>query len=392
MRYLFQQLKTAIVKGDKVLLFLCLSVTAFGCLMICSTTNVWGFTRYLIIQIVAALLGVMMYFIVSAIDMDFMNEHRNLLVGLNCFLLFLLIPFGTDNNTGNWSWLDFPFLPVQIQPAEICKITFIIIMASVMNSHQNKPSAPLSVMHIVLHLGILAGLNMLIARDLGVTLIFVFIFIGMAYTGGVNMFWFLLAGGLLAVGTPILWPLLSDYQQNRIMILFDETIDPNGINERFHTLRSLRSLTGGGLTGQGLFQGIRTQTPNALYAQHTDYIFSAIGEELGYVGCFAVMLMLVAIIIRVIWVGTRSQDYMRRMVCFGAASALIFQVISNVGMCIGLTPVIGLTLPFISYGGSSLVTLYTMLGLVSGVHARPAPTSHERYIRAPLPSHPLRSN
>jgi rod shape determining protein RodA len=96
-----------------------------------------------------------------------------------------------------------------------------------------------------------------------------------------------------------------------------------------------------------------------------------------------VVLALALIIARIIWVGTRSQDYMRRLICFGCASALIFQVISNVGMCIGITPVIGLTLPFVSYGGSSIVTLYTMLGLVSGVYARPAPTSLERYVQPP---------
>ena len=90
------------------------------------------------------------------------------------------------------------------------------------------------------------------------------------------------------------------------------------------------------------------------------------------------------IIGRCIWVGIRSQDTLRRMICFGAASALIFQVVINIGMCIGVMPVIGLTLPFISYGGSSIITLYAMLGLVSGVYARPAATSHERYIHAPL--------
>ena len=146
---------------------------------------------------------------------------------------------------------------------------------------------------------------------------------------------------------------------------------------------SLRSLTGGGMLGQGLFNGHRTQNGD-LNAQHTDFIFSAIGEELGYLGCILALVLLVAIIARCIWVGNRSQDYMRRLICFGAASALSFQVISNVGMCIGVTPVIGLTLPFISYGGSSIVSLYAMLGLVSGVYARPSAISHERYIRPPM--------
>jgi rod shape determining protein RodA len=164
------------------------------------------------------------------------------------------------------------------------------------------------------------------------------------------------------------------------MILFDPTIDPDGLVERYHTKHSLLSLTGGGLTGQGPFQGNRTQI-GALPAQHTDYIFSSIGEEWGFVGCVVVVGILVAIIIRVIIVGTRSPNYLRKMVCFGAASALIFQVCSNVGMCIGVTPVIGLTLPFMSYGGSSIVSLYAMLGLVSGVFARPTPKKHELYIR-----------
>jgi rod shape determining protein RodA len=294
----------------------------------------------------------------------------------------MLIPFGITVG-GNKSWLHFPFLPVNIQAAEVCKMTFILIMASVMGSHQNRPSAVTSVLHLGFHLILFIGPNLLISGDMGVSLIFVFIFIGMAFAGGVNILWFLGGIGAIAAGAPILWSRLGEYQQNRILILFDPTIDPTGIGPRYHTRLSLESLTGGGLLGQGLFNGTRTQTPEALPAQHTDFIFSAIGEELGYAGCALVLLMLFLIIARCFQVGMRSQDYMRRLVCFGAASALIFQVVINVGMCIGVMPVIGITLPFISYGGSSIVTLYAMLGLVSGVHERPAAASHERYIRAP---------
>ena len=382
MRHYFQELKRVFRQGDLVLLMLCLVTNAFGCLIIASATNTMGSTRYVIIQIAAALMGVMLYMITASIDADFFSEHRNIMVLFNCFLLFLLFPFGTDNGTGNKSWLDFPFLPVDIQPAEICKITYVLVMASVMASHQNRISSIPSVVHMVFHLLLLVGLNMVASRDLGVSLIFVFIFIGMAFAGGVSLIWFLIAGGGIVALWPLVWNyFLGDYQKNRIEVLFNPDLDPTGIGARYHTVRSLRSLTGGGLTGQGLFQGNRTQTPQALFAQHTDYIFSAIGEELGYLGCALVLVLLFLIIARCIWVGTRSQDYMRRLICFGAAAALIFQVISNVGMCIGVTPVIGLTLPFISYGGSSLVSLYAMLGLVSGVYARPAPTSHERYIR-----------
>jgi rod shape determining protein RodA len=342
-----------------------------------------GPVRYLIIQSLAAALGVLMYVLVSSVDTAFFAEHRYWLVVFNCVLLGMLLPFGTDNGTGNKSWLDFPFLPIDIQPAEICKITYVLIMASVMSSFQSRISSVRSVFTMVFHLGLLAGLNMVLSDDLGVTLIFAFIFAGMAFSGGVSPLWFLAAGGGIVALFPILWNFLGEYQKLRIEILFNPDLDPLGTGARHHTVRALRSLTGGGMTGQGLFQGHRTQTQGALFAQHTDYIFAAIGEELGFVGCALVVISLFAIIARVIWVGTRSQDYMRRLVCFGAASALIFQVISNVGMCIGLTPVIGLTLPFVSYGGSSLVSLYTLLGLVSGVYARPAPTSQERYVQPP---------
>jgi len=370
-------------RGDLVLLFMCLALNIFGMLMIVSTTYQVGPLRYVIVQAIASALGVFMYVLISSIDSEFFSEHRYWLVVFNCLLLLLLIPFGTDNGTGNRSWLDFAFLPFYIQPAEICKIFYILIMASVMSSFQSRVSSVRSVFTMVLHLGLLAGLNVVLSEDLGVTLIFIFIFVGMAFSGGVNLIWFAAAIGGIAVLFPLLWNFLDEYQQLRIEILFNPELDALGTGARYHTVLALRSLTGGGLTGQGLFQGHRTQTEGALFAQHTDYIFAAIGEELGFVGCTLVVLALLAIIIRIIWVGCRSQDYMRRLICFGCASALIFQVISNVGMCIGITPVIGLTLPFVSYGGSSIVTLYTMLGLVSGVFARPASTSQERYVKPP---------
>ncbi len=380
MRRFLAEMRDFFRKGDMILLLLCLAASAFGCLVLASTTASMGSLRFLLIQFFAILLGVLLYAVVSSVDVEFFSEHRAALVAFNTILLLMLIPFGTDNDTGNKSWLDFPFLPIDIQPAEICKITYILIMASVMNAHQNRLSSTPSVMHMVMHLGLVAGLNVLISGDMGVSLIFVFIFIGMAFAGGVHLGWFALAGGGIAAAWPILWNHMAEYQKKRILILFDPTIDPNGTDERWHSMQSLRSLTGGGLSGQGLFEGTRTQT-DALFAKHTDYVFSSIGEELGFLGCILVLLLEFAIIARCIYVGSKSPDYMRRLVCYGAASALIFQVCSNVGMCMGITPVIGLTLPFVSYGGSSIVSIYAMLGLVSGVHAHPASDSHERYIR-----------
>ena len=382
MRQYIDQLKQAIRKGDWVLLLLCIVTTAFGVLIIASATNYLDSFRYIGMQLLGAVIGILLYAVVSSIDVEFLMERRVFLVIFNFLFLALLIPFG-ETIGGNRSWVNFPFLPFNIQVAEICKITYILIMASIMTSHKEKISSFWSVMHMGLHLILLFGVNQVLSGDLGVSLIFVFIFLVMAYTGGVSYFWFIAGVAGVAVFFPILWNFLDDYQQLRIAVIFDPSLDPTGTGPLWQSTLSLRSLTGGGMTGQGLFNGHRTQN-GVLEGQTTDFIFSAIGEELGYVGCIVVLLMLGLIIARCIYVGIRSQDYTRRLICFGAAAALIFQTLINVGMCTGVGPVIGLTLPFISYGATSVVSLYAMLGLVSGVYARPAPTSHELYIRAPL--------
>ncbi|MBO5867291.1 MAG: FtsW/RodA/SpoVE family cell cycle protein [Oscillospiraceae bacterium] len=387
MRRILTHFWEAFRKGDLILLLLCVLASAFGCLIIASTTaaGTAGPTRYIIIQIAVSLVGVVLYTWVSSADMEWFSEKRRWLVGFNVVLLLLLIPFGKTVN-GNRSWLDFFFLPFDIQPAELCKISFILIMASVMASHQNNLSAPKSVFHMCAHFLLIFGMNYIISGDMGVSLIFAFIFAGMVFCSGVSMVWIGSAIAFFAVVIPIAWNMMSDdnYMKTRIAVLFNPELDANGTGVRYQTVRALRSLVGGGLTGQGLFEGHRTQTNGALFAQHTDFIYSAIGEELGFVGCAAVLVLLCLIIIRCFWVGIRSQDTLRRLVCFGVASALMFQVIINVGMNIGVMPVIGLTLPFISYGGSSAITLYVMLGLVSGAYAHPTATSHERYIRPPI--------
>ena len=382
MRRFLQELQDFPKKGDMVLLLLTLITSAFGLIAIASSTaapKFEGSIRYIIIQAASICLGVIVYAIISSIDIESMAERRNLFVVFNTILLLMLIPFGVDRG-GNKSWLDFPLLPVNIQPAEICKITYIIIMASVMNARKNTISSFPSVIEMVIHLGMLVVLNLALSKDMGVSLIFVFIFIGMTFAGGVHIGWFIAAISAIVVAIPVVFPFLGEHQQQRIMVLIDPSYDALGTGARYHAKINMLSLTGGGLTGQGLFDGNRTQG-GLLYAQHTDYIFSSMGEELGFLGCVLIMVMEFAIIARCIYVGVKAQDYIRRLVCYGAASALIFQVMINVGMCIGVMPVIGLTLPLISYGGSSVVTIFAMLGLVSGSHARPSSLSHERYIQ-----------
>ena len=382
MRKFFQELLDFFRKGDMILLALCLFTTIFGVVIVSSVTAWQETPRYVIIQLVAAVLGIFLYAVISSIDLDLIMEYRLFLVIFNVLFLLLLIPFGVSHG-GNRSWLDIPGIPFEIQVAEILKTTYILIAASVMAAHQNRLSKFKSVMHMVFHLGLLVGLNMVLSKDAGVSLIFVFIFIGMTFAGGVHKGWFIAAISGLAAGFPILWNyILQPHQKTRFLVLFDPSIDPQAIDERWHSNQALLSLTGGGFSGQGLFSGRRTSV-GALKAQHTDYIFSAIGEELGFLGCMAVIILAFAIIARIIYVGIRTPDFARRVVCFGAAAALIFQVTINIGMNLGVLPVIGLTLPFISYGGSSMLSLYAMLGLVSGVCARPTPGKQGLYVQPP---------
>ena len=382
MRKFFQEFLDFFRKGDMFLLALCLLTTVIGVVIVASTTAYFNSPRFIIVQILATVLGVFLFAVISSIDLDAIMEYRLFLVIFNVLFLLMLIPFGATHG-GNRSWLDIPGLPFEIQVAEILKTTYILIMASVMSAHQNRLSKFPSIMHMCFHLILLVGLNMVLSKDAGVSLIFVFIFIGMTFAGGVHRGWFLLAISGITAAFPILWPLLGQHQRDRIMVLFDPSVDPNATGIRWQPNQALLSLTGGGLTGQGLFNGRRTQIGNMLKAQHTDYIFSAIGEELGFIGCMCIIALEFAIIARVIYVGIHTPDFARRVVCFGAAAALIFQVTSNVGMNLGVTPVIGLTLPFISYGGSSMLSLYAMLGLVSGVFARPSPGKQGMYVQPP---------
>lgn len=194
MRQILKSIWNVFRKGDNILLLLCVLTSAFGCLVIASATNARDSGRYLVIQIGAIALGVMLYVAVSAINIDFIAEYRWVLVVFNVGLLLLLIPFGVDFNSGNRSWLQIPGVPVSIQPAELCKLTFVLIMASVMAKYQRRISSFKAIVAMVIQVGLLVGLNMVLSKDAGVSLIFVFIFAAMAYVGGVSLLWFL-AGG-----------------------------------------------------------------------------------------------------------------------------------------------------------------------------------------------------
>ena len=181
-------------------------------------------------------------------------------------------------------------------------------------------------------------------------------------------------GGLgLGIGVLALFEKLPDYWVKRFRVVFDHSFDPDGAG--WQQIHGLRALGSGGLFGQGLFHGIQTQSQASasLPYRNTDFIFCACGEELGMVGCLLIILLELAIVYRCLQTVRVAKSSADALICVGFATMLIFQTVENIGMCLFVMPVIGLTLPFFSYGGSSIVTLFAAMGIVSGVRNRTLP-------------------
>ena len=360
-------------KSDSILLGLCLVSSIFGVVLIKSATAHSGSNSDVIIQSVAIVLGLFLYFLFSIIDTDIFADRSRLLFVFSTLLIMSLMIFGVAGDSGNKSWIRFG--PIGIQPSEIVKIPFIIMMARLLTyQHQDRGiNDKVSVAQSVALFGFFFCLIVITSSDLGSALVYFFIFAVMLYLAGISWKWIGAGVGVIAAAAPVLWTFfLSDYQKKRILAPYVESIDPYGLDVMWQANQSKIALASGKLTGQGLFQGAQTQS-GSIPEQRTDFIFSVAGEELGLIGCLVIILLLVLIIWRCFYVGLRANDRQDGLICFGIGAMLIFQTFENIGMCIGITPVIGLTLPFFSYGGSSIVMLYASMGIVSGVKMRPKP-------------------
>ena len=392
-------------QADWLLLCLCCGAALFGLVMIASATNFLNSWKMVIVQACAIVLGVGIYFLMSQIDLTEAAKRWKWLLGFGIVMFLLLkTPLGIENN-GNRAWLGIEGFPANIQPAEIVKLTFILVLSrQLVWVKENWGLKSLrSIAFLAGHVLLMVGLYYVISSDMGSALVYIFIFAAMAFVAGVAARWFIIAllGGRenivlvdacmtdeqvvllideidkadLEFPNDLLWELdkIPDYMKERFMVVFDHNLDPLGAG--WQQTRSLLALGGGKLTGQGLFHGIQTQGEysGSLPFRYTDFIFSAIGEELGMLGCLAVLLLLAAIIVRCLMVARKARNTTESYVCVGVAAVLIFQTISNVGMCLFVLPVIGLTLPFFSYGGSSIVTLFAAMGMVSSVQSHSLP-------------------
>lgn len=366
--------KDFVKRADMTLLTLCLVCAVFGIIVISSASASLGSSRFVIVQTLSLFLGILFFVLLTIIDVDVLAEKWVVLIAFEVlFMLLLLTPFGYADDTGNRAWLRLG--PIGIQPTEVIKLAFIVALAkhmSYLKSYKDI-NAPVSILQLVVHCFFILGVIIVVSKDMGSALVFLFIFIVMLFCAGVRLYWFLIGLAAAAAVTPLFWTrVLNQRYRDRILCPYDLTIDPEGFDIRWQSNQSKLALASGQLTGTGLYNGRQTQS-GALPEKQTDFIFSVIGEELGMIACVLVFLMLLAIIARCIYVGVKSQNTLSMLVCMGAAGSLIFQTFENIGMCIGIAPIIGITLPFFSYGGSSMFSMLALMGLVSGVKYRPKP-------------------
>ncbi len=367
-----------IQQADLILLALCCAATLYGIALVFSATRYMApetGMRRMKVQVAALLLGICVYIFFSMLDLESITRKWKWVLAFNIFFILLLrTPFGVAGNTGNRAWLKFPGIPFQIGPAEVVKITFVLLLAKQIEwlwEEKADLKSFRSAFFVAGHTLGLCALYFVVSHDMGNALVFVFIFLCMAFVAGFALRWFLLffaaGGGAFAVAWE--FDLIYGYMKDRFIVLFDHTYQPQNVG--WQQTRSLLAIGSGGLYGKGYLSGSLTQGSSwSLPAKQTDLIFSATGEELGFFGCLAIMALLLLIIFRILLVARRARTPFYRYVCVGMASILIFQTVINIGMCLFVMPTIGITLPFFSYGGSSIVTLYMAMGVVSGIKKR----------------------
>lgn len=382
LKRMLQFVTDIIRKADMKLLGLCLVCTAFGLILIASATAYLDYEnpgtqlRRVLIQSAGALLGIGAYFVFSNIDMEHFAEKWWLFLIFDIGLIALLrTPLGRSGG-GNRSWL-YVGLPAMVQPAEIVRLSFTVLLAKqIAWFRDNRRMKGLgSLIFPAAHAGFMFVWIYVISRDAGSGLMYLVIYLGMAVAAGLAWYWFALGFGALGLGIGglALFEKLPQYWMDRFHVVFDHTyISANDVG--WQQRKGMLALGSGGLFGQGLFHGIQTQgAKGSLPARQTDFIFCVCGEELGLVGCLAIIVLEFLLVYRCFQTARLAKSSMDALICVGFGTMLIFQVVENIGMCLFVMPVIGLTLPFFSYGGSSIVALYAALGMVSGVRSRTLP-------------------
>ena len=372
MRTAVQKIKEAIRGTDFYLLLLCLAASFYGIVMVYSATRATmgegeRISRDARTMALAVIVGLLFAVIVSFFDYNFYTKLFTFIGGF-CVLLMILLFFigvGPAERPDAKTWIRLGATGLFFQPSELLKIGFILTFGMHLELVRDKLDRIFHVALLVVHAAIPAGL-VLLTGDMGSALIFILIFAVMMFCAGVQLRYFFIGGAAVIALSPLLWRYGFDaIQKNRILGLLNPDQYPDVMLQQN---RGMQAMVSGGLTGQGLFHGSLTQINDAIPEAENDMIFTCIGEELGLIGCAGALLLVLLIVLHIMRIGQRSRFGATSLMCYGFAAMIAAQTIVNVGMCLMVLPVIGITFPFFSAGGSSNLCIYIGVGLVLSIY------------------------
>ncbi len=294
-------------------------------------------------------------------DMIIDRFDKFIFIFMIAFLLILVL-FG-EGEMGNKNWLVIKGLPFNIQPSEFCKPLFIITFSRHIDSLKRSINHPLSLLQLGVHAGLVIGL-LALTKDLGTVLVYCSIIAFMLFISGLSTWYFIGAALALTAAFPFLWKMLDVYQQERIKCGFNPELDP--IKYGYQAIRSKASIAAGGFFGSGFAGG---SVYKGLPACQSDFLFAVLAEKFGLIGCLAFITLMTVLIIRILYIARKARKNYASTICVGIAAMLIAQSVENIGMCLAFLPVVGITLPFFSYGGSSVLASFISMGLVLSIYS-----------------------
>ena len=311
-----------------------------------------------------AAIAVVAFIVATVFDYHWLKTLAWPIYGLQLGLLVVTLAIG-DGIGGSARWVQIG--PLTFQFSEIAKILMIIVLASYLASREGHLDSPFSIVGACLLVGPPLLLVML-QPDLGTSLVFGAILAGMLWMSGASLRWlFALAAAVVAM-VPIAWTyLLRDYQKARLTAFLDSNPDIQGAGFQLHQAQI--AVGAGGFFGKGLTNGTQTQG-DLLPVQATDFVFATLGEELGFIGAVVLFALFILLLWRVLVAGWRSRDAFGTLFAAGVASMVLFQLIVNVGMVLGVMPITGIPLPFVTHGGASLVSMAAGLGILQSINIR----------------------
>lgn len=357
-------------RTDKVLWLLMLLISVFSLLLLKSVSRSTN-TDYFKTQLFVTVIGLIASVVITLVDYENIASFWYLIAGFSIFIMLYTMFFGISvqgsEGVNARAWISLGGRT--FQTSELVKILFMITYAKHLAVVREKQSIQrFSQVFLLSMHGAVPIVLCHFQGDDGAAIIFFFMFLSMSLAGGVQLRYFLALTLLVAVALPILWNfVLNEYQIKRVTSVYNLDNPSIQLNEGYQQYQGRLSIGSGQLTGYGLFKGPRVET-NLVTFQHSDFIFSVAGEELGFIGCTAIILLLLGYMLRVLYVAAKSRDSLGKCICFGFFGLIAIQSIANIGMCLALLPVIGVTLPFFSAGGSSAVCLYLGFGLVQNVY------------------------